>query len=57
MRPNIPNYNLQQSYNEIALFQTVAPLTIRTSFKPLRLGLYDEAEKKLVSFRSLKAAA
>jgi len=56
MRPNIPNYNLQQCYNGIALFQTVTPLTLRTSFKSLRLGLYDEAQKKMISFRSLRAA-
>jgi len=56
MRPNIPNYNLQRCYDDIALFQTVAPLTLRTSFKPLRLVLFDEAAKKLISFRSLKAA-
>ena len=56
IRSNIPNYSLQQCYDEIPIFQTVTPLTIRTSLKSLRLGLYDEEQKKLISFRSLKAA-
>lgn len=56
-RPTIPNYHLQQCYDEIPVFQTVTPLTIRTSLKSLRLGLYDEEQQKLISFRSSKAAA
>lgn len=53
-RPTIPNYNLQECYDEIPVFQTVAPFTIRTGLKSLRLGLYDEEQKKLISFRGLK---
>jgi omega-6 fatty acid desaturase (delta-12 desaturase) len=55
-RPTIPNYYLQQCYDEIPAFQTVTPFTIHTSFKSLRLGLYDEERRKLTSFRSLKPA-
>ena len=54
VRPNIPNYNLQQCYDEIPAFQAIKPITIRTSFSLLRLGLYDEAQRKMISFRSLK---
>jgi hypothetical protein len=38
-------------------FQEVVPLTILTSVKSLRLSLYDEEQKKLISFRSLAALA
>jgi omega-6 fatty acid desaturase (delta-12 desaturase) len=55
VRPNIPNYNLQQCYDDVAAFQAIKPITIRTSFSLLRLGLYDEQEKKMITFRSLKA--
>jgi omega-6 fatty acid desaturase (delta-12 desaturase) len=57
VRPNIPNYNLQQCYDDVEAFQAVEPITIRTSFSLLRLALYDEQEKKMISFSSLKARA
>jgi omega-6 fatty acid desaturase (delta-12 desaturase) len=57
VRPNIPNYHLQQCYDDIPAFQAVEPLNIRTSLKSLRLSLYDEEEKKLITFRSLKSPA
>jgi len=57
VRPSIPNYNLQQCYDEIPAFQAVVPLTIRTSLKSLRLSLYDEEHKRLIRFRSLKTPA
>jgi acyl-lipid omega-6 desaturase (Delta-12 desaturase) len=50
VRPNIPNYNLQQCYDDVAAFQAIKPITIRTSLSLLRLGLYDEQEKKMVTF-------
>jgi omega-6 fatty acid desaturase (delta-12 desaturase) len=54
VRPNIPNYNLQQCHDDVPAFQAVKPITIWTSFKMLRLALYDEGQQKMVSFRSLK---
>jgi omega-6 fatty acid desaturase (delta-12 desaturase) len=54
VRPNIPNYNLQQCYDDIPDFQAVKPITIRTSFRSLRLRLYDETQQKMIGFRSLK---
>jgi len=56
-RPTIPNYHLQQCYVDILALHTVEPLTIRTSFKSLRLALYDEKQQKLISFRSLAGLA
>jgi omega-6 fatty acid desaturase (delta-12 desaturase) len=55
IRPSIPNYNLQQCCDEIPAFQAVKAITLRTSFRSLWLGLCDEKNKKLVSFRSLRA--
>jgi omega-6 fatty acid desaturase (delta-12 desaturase) len=56
-RPTIPNYNLQQCYDDVQAFQAVEPLTLRTSFTLLRLALYDEEQKKMISFHSLKCVA
>jgi acyl-lipid omega-6 desaturase (Delta-12 desaturase) len=53
VRPNIPNYHLQQCQDEIPALQTVKAITLETSIRFLRLGLYDEKNKKLVGFRSL----
>ena len=54
LRPRIPNYNLQQCYEDTPELQAVDPLTIRCSLKSIFLNLWDESEHKLVSFRSLK---
>jgi len=55
LRPRIPNYNLQQCYDEIPDLRAVKPLTFRRSLKSLSLNLYDEATRELVSFRAIKA--
>ena len=54
VRPGIPNYHLQQCCNDIPALQAVRPLNIRNSLKSLRLNLWDEKRKKLVSFRVLR---
>ena len=53
VRPSIPNYNLQQCQDAVPAFQTVKPITLKTSFRSLRLSLCDVKNQKLVSFRSL----
>jgi omega-6 fatty acid desaturase (delta-12 desaturase) len=53
VRPCIPNYNLQQCHDEIPALKAVKAITFGTSIRSLRLGLYDEKNQKLVSFRSL----
>jgi omega-6 fatty acid desaturase (delta-12 desaturase) len=55
VRPRIPNYNLQQCYDEVPAMQAVEPLTMRKSLKSLGLHLWDEEQQKLVGFRSLRA--
>lgn len=54
VRPTIPNYNLQPCLDHIPALRDVTPITFRKSLKSLFLNLYDENQKKLVSFRALK---
>jgi omega-6 fatty acid desaturase (delta-12 desaturase) len=54
VQPSIPNYNLQQCYDDIPALQAVERLTIRKSLKSLWLNLWDEDQHKLVGFHSLK---
>ncbi len=57
VRPSIPNYNLQRCHDEVPALAAVHAITFETSIRSLRLGLYDETQKKLVTFRSLATAA
>ncbi|HXE97712.1 MAG TPA: fatty acid desaturase [Dongiaceae bacterium] len=54
MRPGIPNYRLQECYEAVPELQQIKPITIRASLKSLRLNLYDEQQRRMVSFSSLK---
>ena len=54
IRPTIPNYRLQQCFDDIPTLQAIEPMTIQTSFKTLRLSLYDEQQAAMVSFGALK---
>jgi acyl-lipid omega-6 desaturase (Delta-12 desaturase) len=54
LNPNIPNYHLPECYAGIPALQTVKPLTILRSLKSLRLHLWDERQRKLVTFDSLR---
>jgi acyl-lipid omega-6 desaturase (Delta-12 desaturase) len=53
LRPRIPNYHLPQFYRAVPALKAVRPLTIRQSLASLRLNLWDEKARKLVSFRSV----
>jgi omega-6 fatty acid desaturase (delta-12 desaturase) len=50
----IPNYKLQRCYDENPPLQHATKLTLRESFKTLRLTLWDEDDKRLVGFRELR---
>jgi len=54
LNPRIPNYKLEACYRSDQIFQQVKPLTIRESLVSLTLRLWDEDQKKLVSFATLK---
>ncbi|XXJ20320.1 fatty acid desaturase [Desulfovibrio caledoniensis] len=51
--PRIPNYRLQECYDAIPDMQKVQALTFLKSLRSLKLNLWDEEQRKLVSFASL----
>lgn len=50
LNPRIPNYRLEAAYRSVPEVH-VQPLTLRGSLRSLRLNLYDEERKQMVSFR------
>jgi omega-6 fatty acid desaturase (delta-12 desaturase) len=54
LSPRIPNYNLERCHQAEPLFQTVKPVTLLSSLKSLTFRLWDEQQRRLVSFRALK---
>jgi omega-6 fatty acid desaturase (delta-12 desaturase) len=50
----IPNYNLERCHNADPLFQQVKPVTLLGSLKSFTFRLWDEQQRKLVSFRHLQ---
>lgn len=51
LSPKIPNYNLEKCHNENPDLQKAPMLTLRSSLRSIFLRLWDEKEKKLISFR------
>jgi len=51
LQVSIPNYNLQKVFESHPEFHDVHTITIRSSFKMMFLSLWDEEQRKLVSFR------
>jgi len=54
MRPGIPNYNLEQCYREVPQLQAVRPVTLRTSLNSLHQNLYDEGQRRMISFKEAR---
>lgn len=48
----IPNYKLEQCYNEEAIFQEIVPLTFRKSLRLINFRLWDEDSRKMVDFNN-----
>ena len=46
----IPNYSLERCHKSHPIFETVKPITLRTSLKSLRYRLWDEERRQLVGF-------
>jgi omega-6 fatty acid desaturase (delta-12 desaturase) len=57
LRPRIPNYHLQRAFDATPAVQAVTPVTLRGSLTSLRLNLYDEQRRQMVSFHALDRAA
>ena len=55
LSPRIPNYNLERCHASNSLFSNVRAMTFWSSFRSLRLRLWDEASRKLVGWRQLRA--
>ena len=53
LNPSIPNYNLQACHNEIHRIRPIEPMGILKSLKSLRIHLWDENTKRLISFRAM----
>ncbi len=51
LSPRIPNYHLQKCHDENPLFQRVVHLTVRSSLKTVVLTLWDEEQRRLLTFR------
>lgn len=54
LSPRIPNYLLEQCHEENPLFQETVVLTLGSSLKSVFLSLWDEEQKKLISFGQFK---
>jgi len=54
LNPRIPNYHLQRCHESVPAFQAVRPLSVREMLRALRLRLWHEPTRKLVSFRQAK---
>jgi acyl-lipid omega-6 desaturase (Delta-12 desaturase) len=54
LSPAIPNYSLEKSHRENALFQEVKQITLWSSMRSLSFRLWDEQRKELVGFKRLK---
>jgi omega-6 fatty acid desaturase (delta-12 desaturase) len=50
----IPNYRLQAAYDHTPIVQTVKALSLFESRKCMRMNLWDEEQRRMVSFGSLK---
>lgn len=54
LSPRIPNYNLERCHRSEPMFECVRPVTMRSSLRSLRFHLWDEANKRLISFGRLR---
>lgn len=52
----IPNYYLAKCHYENEIFNGVKPIRLRSTFRALNLGLWDETNRRMVSFRKLSTS-
>jgi omega-6 fatty acid desaturase (delta-12 desaturase) len=50
LSPRVPNYRLEACHNAIPALQAVRPMRLRDSFGAVRLTLWDEANRQMISF-------
>jgi omega-6 fatty acid desaturase (delta-12 desaturase) len=57
LSPRVPNYRLQACHDASPLFRQVPVMTLRTSLRTVRLALWDEDRRRLISFAALETTA
>jgi acyl-lipid omega-6 desaturase (Delta-12 desaturase) len=50
----IPNYRLEDAYNDEEIFQEIEPLTIRRSLELIHFRLWDEVNRKMVGYKAVR---
>jgi omega-6 fatty acid desaturase (delta-12 desaturase) len=50
----IPNYNLEKCHKASPLFKNIKPVTFLPSMRTMKLRLWDEDSKRLISFRQFR---
>jgi omega-6 fatty acid desaturase (delta-12 desaturase) len=55
--PRIPNYRLRHCHESVELFREVPTLTVGTSWRTIRLKLWDEEHRRLVGFDAVDGTA
>lgn len=56
LSPRVPNYRLVRCHSKAGIFDSVKPLTFWRSFQSLRMHLWDEGQRRLISFRQVHSA-
>lgn len=54
LSPRVPNYHLEDVHNNTLPLQNVPTITLKTSLTSLKFRLWDEENKKFISFKELK---
>jgi omega-6 fatty acid desaturase (delta-12 desaturase) len=54
LSPRIPNYHLQQCHDQNPTLQRVAQLTLQSSLQTVWLALWDEDQRRLVTFHEAR---
>lgn len=55
LSPRIPNYLLEKCHEENPIFQNIVTMTLRSSFGTTFLSLWDEKQRRLISFGELRS--
>ena len=54
LSPKIPNYQLANTHNNVALLHNVTTISFKKSFESLKYKLYDEQRKCFITFKTFK---
>jgi omega-6 fatty acid desaturase (delta-12 desaturase) len=52
----IPNYNLEKCHYENEMFKDIKPIVLFKTFRALKLSLWDEANRRMISFKNLNSS-